>query len=241
VGLIHERWPSGFTLPQSQRLQCCRTVRTAILYAPVLAVRGSMADICTQASAYVAAKHGGRTAGGACCADRLDSHRPYEGGCKRLWARPDPLSVHTLPPFNASHGGPGNAVLPGPISTPLYQASLDAGLFKEEDVAATTCLKRSGTAAEVANLASFLLSTKSSYMTGVPVVIDGSVCFFVAVPLLTAITAAFCASRRPLPPRMSPDSSAYHVVSLASGEISQGIPCHGGEQQNQCQISSAGR
>lgn len=69
-----------------------------------------------------------------------------------------------------------NAICPGPVDTPMIWDSAKA--FPEPDkiveqVANDTLMKRLGTPEDIAELALFLVSAKSSWMTGVAVTIDG--------------------------------------------------------------------
>lgn len=71
-----------------------------------------------------------------------------------------------------------NAICPGPVDTPMIWDSAKA--FPEPDkiveqVANDTLMKRLGTPEDVAELALFLVSAKSSWMTGVAVTIDGGI------------------------------------------------------------------
>jgi len=68
------------------------------------------------------------------------------------------------------HGIRVNTILPGPIATPMLpppKVGTDADRFGHLPMG------RSGTADEVANLAAFLASSESSYMTGGELTIDG--------------------------------------------------------------------
>lgn len=71
-----------------------------------------------------------------------------------------------------------NTLSPGPIATPIYgklgfPAEAQKGF--EDQMAAGSLFKRFGTAAEVAKLARFLLSSDSSYIVGTNVLVDGGV------------------------------------------------------------------
>lgn len=63
-----------------------------------------------------------------------------------------------------------NAVAPGFIETQMTQSLKDE--IKEE-IAKTICLKRMGTAKDVANVVKFLSSEESSYITGQVIQVDG--------------------------------------------------------------------
>ncbi|OJJ29959.1 hypothetical protein ASPWEDRAFT_188360 [Aspergillus wentii DTO 134E9] len=64
-----------------------------------------------------------------------------------------------------------NCILPGVIDTPMHQANLDR--VKDFTPTAPTPIPRSGTAQEIAEVAMFLLSEKSSFVTGVAWNVDG--------------------------------------------------------------------
>lgn len=71
-----------------------------------------------------------------------------------------------------------NTLSPGPITTPIYgklgfPAEAQKGF--EDHMASQSLFKRFGTAAEVAKLARFLLTTDSSYIVGENITIDGGV------------------------------------------------------------------
>lgn len=71
-----------------------------------------------------------------------------------------------------------NAICPGPVDTPMIWDSAKA--FPEPDkiveqVANDTLMKRLGTPEDIAELALFLASAKSAWMTGVAVTIDGGI------------------------------------------------------------------
>ena len=63
-----------------------------------------------------------------------------------------------------------NAVLPGPILTPLWNDVSDEG---RRSAAGETALDRMGTAAEVAAVITFLASDEASYVTGASLAVDG--------------------------------------------------------------------
>lgn len=66
-----------------------------------------------------------------------------------------------------------NAVAPGWIQTPLTSKDLDSGLVSEAVLRTRISLRRLGTVEEVADLISFLCSSRSSYITGQTVAVDG--------------------------------------------------------------------
>lgn len=69
-----------------------------------------------------------------------------------------------------------NCVSPGPIDTPMLRATQPDGFTPDEwvvEVAKHTALRRAGTAVEVAEPIAFLLSRRSSYLTGVVLPADG--------------------------------------------------------------------
>ncbi|PWN46865.1 oxidoreductase [Violaceomyces palustris] len=63
-----------------------------------------------------------------------------------------------------------NAVLPGPINTPMHQATKEGS---GKDPVPNLPLQRNGEPGEVASVISFLLSEKASYVTGALWTIDG--------------------------------------------------------------------
>jgi NAD(P)-dependent dehydrogenase (short-subunit alcohol dehydrogenase family) len=79
----------------------------------------------------------------------------------------------------AMYGGPlgvrVNAVAPGIVPTNLFPSggSAPGGRDDMRQRAATTPLRRAGTAAEIASVVAFLLSEESAYMTGEVVSVDG--------------------------------------------------------------------
>lgn len=87
--------------------------------------------------------------------------------------------VQSLAGRYAADGIRVNAVCPGPIDTPmlnLFMARPDTQSNKEENISRmkqVIPLGRLGTAEEVAKAAVFLLSDDASYITGVPLPVDG--------------------------------------------------------------------
>ena len=81
----------------------------------------------------------------------------------------------------ASEYGPiirANAMCPGPVDTPMIWESAKAFENEEkavENAAKATLLNRLGTADDIANLAMFLVSEESSFITGTTVNIDGGI------------------------------------------------------------------
>jgi NAD(P)-dependent dehydrogenase (short-subunit alcohol dehydrogenase family) len=77
----------------------------------------------------------------------------------------------------AAHHIRVNAVCPGPIDTPLLQAEMeslgDRAPARWEAMLGTIPSARVGTAAEVAAMATFLLSDDAAYVTGAQFVVDG--------------------------------------------------------------------
>lgn len=65
-----------------------------------------------------------------------------------------------------------NAICPGLIDTPLYRTKLAEGV-DYSGVVRNIALGRSGQASEVADTALWLLSARSSYVTGQPIIVDG--------------------------------------------------------------------
>ncbi|KAK9382813.1 short chain dehydrogenase reductase [Kockiozyma suomiensis] len=66
-----------------------------------------------------------------------------------------------------------NALLPGPIDTPIFRDGEAKGLFSSERTSAATCLGRMGKPEEVAKVLCFLLSDDASYVTGAHWTVDG--------------------------------------------------------------------
>lgn len=69
-----------------------------------------------------------------------------------------------------------NCVAPGPVSTPLLEAIIEASSNPEEarrSIVGRTLLKRLARPEEIANVIVFMASDESSYITGSVVVADG--------------------------------------------------------------------
>jgi NAD(P)-dependent dehydrogenase (short-subunit alcohol dehydrogenase family) len=66
-----------------------------------------------------------------------------------------------------------NAIAPGTIETPLVQRNFEQGLLNADAVLDRTPMRRFGRPSEIAAVASFLLSTDASYMTGQTLRVDG--------------------------------------------------------------------
>jgi len=73
----------------------------------------------------------------------------------------------------ASKGIRCNAVCPGIIWTTPYQQMKDAGMTHLESMADSVPMGRFGTPQEIANVALFLASDESSFVTGACIVADG--------------------------------------------------------------------
>ena len=79
------------------------------------------------------------------------------------------------------HAGVGirvNCVCPGPVATPLLEATIQAASNPEQErrsIVSKTLMGRIGRPEEIANVILFLASDESSYMTGSIVAVDGGV------------------------------------------------------------------
>lgn len=71
----------------------------------------------------------------------------------------------------APHGVTANAIAPGPVDTPMTQV-LHSSEFRQIYSEAIP-MKRYGTTAEMAALASYLASDAAGYLTGVAIPVDG--------------------------------------------------------------------
>ena len=77
---------------------------------------------------------------------------------------------------HAAEGIRVNCVCPGPVATPLLEATIAGSSNPEEErrsILNKTLLKRLGRPDEIANVILFVASDESSYMTGSVVVVDG--------------------------------------------------------------------
>jgi NAD(P)-dependent dehydrogenase (short-subunit alcohol dehydrogenase family) len=66
-----------------------------------------------------------------------------------------------------------NAVCPGFIRTPMVERGLDKGLVSEDQIIAAEPMRRMGNAEEIAEAVLWLSSEASSFVTGLPMPIDG--------------------------------------------------------------------
>jgi NAD(P)-dependent dehydrogenase (short-subunit alcohol dehydrogenase family) len=79
------------------------------------------------------------------------------------------------------HAGVGirvNCVCPGPVATPLLEATIQAASDPEQErrsIVSKTLMRRIGRPEEIASVILFLASDESSYMTGSIVAVDGGV------------------------------------------------------------------
>lgn len=89
---------------------------------------------------------------------------PYQAAKGGLLALTRSLALDYAPVIRV------NAILPGPILTPAWDGIAEP---EREEIANSTILRRLGKPEEVAEVALFLASDSSSYMTGASVVVDG--------------------------------------------------------------------
>ena len=66
-----------------------------------------------------------------------------------------------------------NCVVPGIIKTRMVEKNIKAKIVDQKNLIDSIPLKRLGKPKEVAELVMFLLSKKSSYITGQSIVVDG--------------------------------------------------------------------
>ena len=66
-----------------------------------------------------------------------------------------------------------NAVCPGFIRTPMVERVLDKGTFSEEQIFAAEPMHRMGNPEEIAEAVLWLCSDASSFVTGLPMPVDG--------------------------------------------------------------------
>jgi NAD(P)-dependent dehydrogenase (short-subunit alcohol dehydrogenase family) len=66
-----------------------------------------------------------------------------------------------------------NAVCPGFIRTPMVERALDKGTFSEEQIFAAEPMHRMGKPEEIAEAVLWLNSEASSFVTGLPMPVDG--------------------------------------------------------------------
>src|SRR5699024_3956949 len=73
-----------------------------------------------------------------------------------------------------AHGVRANSICPREILTPMLQPTLDYGRPAARELAASIPLRRLGRPAEVAELTTFLLSDRASFISGAAVEIAGA-------------------------------------------------------------------
>jgi NAD(P)-dependent dehydrogenase (short-subunit alcohol dehydrogenase family) len=122
------------------------------------------------ARAMVAAGHGGAivhmsSVNGLMAIPNIASYNVSKGGINQL-TRVMALSL-------APHRIRVNAVAPGTIATDLAKNAVLGSEAAKQRILSRTPLQRLGEPAEVADVAAFLLSSASSYMTGEIVYVDG--------------------------------------------------------------------
>ena len=66
-----------------------------------------------------------------------------------------------------------NAVCPGFIRTPMVERVLDKGIISEEQIFASEPMHRMGKPEEIAEAVIWLCSEASSFVTGLPMAVDG--------------------------------------------------------------------
>jgi NAD(P)-dependent dehydrogenase (short-subunit alcohol dehydrogenase family) len=66
-----------------------------------------------------------------------------------------------------------NAVCPGFIRTAMVERTIDGGMISEEAMIAAEPIGRIGKPEEIANVVLFLCSDEASFVTGLPMPVDG--------------------------------------------------------------------
>lgn len=74
---------------------------------------------------------------------------------------------------HAAEGVRVNAVCPGPIETPMLEQQRDRMAVDDAGIQGSVPMGRHGLPQEVANVALFLLSARSSFITGAELIVDG--------------------------------------------------------------------
>lgn len=76
----------------------------------------------------------------------------------------------------AQHGIRVNCIAPGYIETPLARESIESGRLDEQVAYRLHAMDRFGETSEIADAVSFLLSPRSSFITGETIKVDGGFC-----------------------------------------------------------------
>ncbi len=74
---------------------------------------------------------------------------------------------------NAKHGIRVNAICPGWVETPMVSAAIDGDPMLPKMMKAVIPMSRIAKAEEIADVIMFMISPRSSYVTGVGWIVDG--------------------------------------------------------------------